>query len=348
VRFRYRAGFYYFVSMYLSDNLMKDDIRKEVKRLCGELYREAAANIVMFLCHQSKDALILDEVLATADRLFKESPEADLVQDGAIAFTSGFELEAPVLEDRDPEKNRLQALDRGDAIRKRTDDESYAYRFEDEEEGDSELMQRTGRHNAAFKTIQIAGQILRNFGGRLEGTDKTRLTEACYSLGLRVMKSVYTEFETVQADLLDAAQKTLCESDPKINAETARRFASTIIFVLLRLTTFGIIKHISNSVGLERLSPVFAMVLKANPTSSRQMIDLSIRLDHFSAVPEDQVLSLNKTLRGSPLALAVLQQMVFNRFYYFHAPYDVKQKICARLDIKLHPLMLARDPKRDP
>jgi hypothetical protein len=309
LRFRYRAGFYYFVSMYLSDNLMKDDIRQEVKRLSGELYREDAANIVMFLCHQSKDALILDEVLASADRLFKEYAEADMVEDGAITFTSGFQLEPPILEDRDPEKNRLQALDRGDAIRKRTDDQTYEYRFEDDNEDDSETRQLAAKLNAAFKTIQIAGQILRNFGGRLEGNDKTRLTEACYSLGLRIMKFVYTEFETTQTALLDAAQNTLCENDPNIDAETARRIASTIIFMLLRLMTFGVIKHISNSVGLERLSPVFATVLKTNPTISRQLIDLSIRLDHFSAIPEDQVLSLNKEFRGSPVALAVLQQL---------------------------------------
>jgi hypothetical protein len=47
------------------------------------------------------------------------------------------------------------------------------------------------------------------------------------------------------------------------------------------------------------------------------------------------------------LVHGVLQQLVFTRFYFFTAPADVKQKICAKLDIKIQPMMLDRDPKRD-
>jgi hypothetical protein len=77
------------------------------------------------------------------------------------------------------------------------------------------------------------------------------------------------------------------------------------------------------------------------------MVDLSIRLDHFGAFPVEQTLSLNHELQGSLIASDVLRQLVFNRFYFFSAPHDVKQRICKKLDIKIQPILLDTDQKRD-
>ena len=81
IRFRYRAGFYYFVSYYFADHLSEQPIREEIERLCARLYREDAANIVLFLCHQSKDTLILKEVMKVSHGLFSEKVEIDLIRD---------------------------------------------------------------------------------------------------------------------------------------------------------------------------------------------------------------------------------------------------------------------------
>jgi hypothetical protein len=350
LRFRYRAGFFYFVAMYLSDNLAKPPIREEVKRLCGQLYREDAANIVVFLCHRSKDALILDEVLATANGLFADRAEAELLKDARFTSKLVPALEGPVLEEGDPEKNRLRALEDRDRMRDRNggdDEDAYAHRFEEQDEDDSEVRRQMAEVNAAVKTIQIAGQILRNFGGRLDGADKLRLTEACYALGLRLMKYVYAVFEENEHALVAAARHTLQEKDKKLDAVTAREMANALVFAMLKVSTLGLIKHVSNSVGLEKLSPVFAEVLKARPTIERQLIDLSIRLDHFGAFPVDQTLQIKKKVQDSLIVLDVLRQLVFSRFYFFTAPHDVKQRVCKELDIKIQPILFDRDKKKD-
>jgi hypothetical protein len=349
LRFRYKAGFYYFVALYLSDNLAKEPVRNEVKQLCAHLYREDAGNIVMFLCHRSKDALILDEVLATANGLFPDRPETDLLKDAAFTAKMITKLEKPVLEDGDPEKNRLRALEARDKLRKPTDDddEAYAPRFEDEADDEFDALAQVAPLNATIKTIQIAGQILRNFGGRLEGPDKLRLAEACYSLGLRLMKYCYSLIEESEAALVGAARQTILERKPDLDLAKATEIANGLVFGLLRFTTIGLIKHVSNSIGLEKLSPVFAEVLKAKPTIARRMIDLSIRLDHFAAFPVSQTLQLYKEVQPALITVDVLRQLVFIRFYFFTAPYDIKQQICDKLDIKIQPMLLDRNPKRD-
>jgi hypothetical protein len=351
LRFRYKAGFYYFVALYLSDNLAKDPVRAEVKKLCAQLYREDAANIVVFLCHRSKDALILNEVLATANKLFADRPETDLLTDTRFTGKLLYKLEVPVLEDRDPEKNRLQALEERDQQFSKTDqdeEEAYSPRVQEEQvEDDSEVQRISSDINSTIKTIQISGQILRNFGGRLEGPEKVRLTESCYSLGLRLLKFIYAIFEMGEEGLVGAAQATLLERHKELDAVVAREIANSLVYGLLKLTTLGIVKVVSNSVGLEKLAPVFAEVLNANGTVARRMIDLSIRLDHYTTFPVDLTLELYKDVRESMITVDVLRQLVFNRFYYFSAPYHIKQQVCKKLEIKLQPILLDADPKKN-
>lgn len=347
--FRYKAGFYYFVASYMADNLNKAEIRDEVKRLCSQLYREAAANIVVFLCHLSKDPLILDEILSMANSLFAEHAETDILKDAA--FTSAMLPSAtkPVLELSDPEANRLRSLEHQDSIAKATeqDDDVYAYRIEREGQNDPEPESLMVNINTALKTIQIAGQILRNFGGRLEGGSKLKLADACYSLILRMMKWIYSGFEANETVLIEAAKVSICERHTKLDQIAAEEYANAMVFGLLKLATLGLIKQVSNSIGLEKLSPVFAEVLKSKTSIGRRLIDLSIRLDHFAAFPIDSTLQLEKEIRHSVIVVDVLRHLVFNRFYYFSAPYKVKQRVCEQLGIKVAPALLDRDPKKN-
>jgi hypothetical protein len=308
---------------------------------------------VVFLCHRSKDPLILDEILANADALFAEFAEADLVKDTTFTGKMVSKIEPPLLQDTDPEKNRLRELERRDKMRKlpENEEDKYAPEISDGEDGkdpqDEEVRGLSAKLNAAIKTIQIAGQILRNFGGRLDGPAKIRLTDACYSLGLRLMKFLLDTFEKSEADIVESAKTTLMEGPRKTSPEEAQERANMLLYGLLRLSAIGLIRITANSVGLEKLSPVFAAVLRDKNTVSRRIIDLSVRMGHFTEFPADQTLNLYKEVKDSFIALDVLRRLVFDRFYFFTAPYNIKQMICKKLEITLQPVLLDRDQKRD-
>ena len=160
------------------------------------------------------------------------------------------------------------------------------------------------------------------------------------------MKDLCSLVQEGEGALVDAAQHTLQEKGT-MDEVSARQLANALVFGLLKLTRLGIIKHVSTSIGLEKLAPVFAEVLSRKPTIARRMLDLSIRLDHFTSFPVDQTLQLHKEVQGSLITLDVLRQLVFNRFYFFTAPYDIKQRVCKKLDIRIQPLLLDVDPKRN-
>jgi hypothetical protein len=119
------------------------------------------------------------------------------------------------------------------------------------------------------------------------------------------------------------------------------------VYGLLKLATFGLIKQVSIAIGIEKLSPVFDELVKRNDAIGRRLIDLSIRLDHYTAVPEATITKLNVDVSESLIVSDVLRQLVFYRFYYFVAPIAVKQRVCQGVGIKVVPALLDRDPKRN-
>ncbi|MBA4067301.1 MAG: hypothetical protein C0501_27050 [Isosphaera sp.] len=347
VSFRYKAGFYYFVAQHMSENLARPAVRDEVRRLCGQLHHEESANIVVFLCHLSKEPLIVNEVLANAGRLFAGEEETDILKDAA--FTEGMlPTDKPVLQLTDPERNRLEALAHRDAAADdaELEDSSYLYRAASPP-AEEEVDLATVNINQAVKTIQVAGQILRNYGGRLDGSRKLELAEACYALAMRMLKWIYKGFQENEEGLIAAARESICERHKRIDPTVAVQNANALVFGLLKLATFGLVKQVSHAIGLEKLSPVFDTLVERDDSVGRRLIDLSIRLDHYAAVPEAKIAKLHEDVSDSLIVTDVLRQLVFYRFYYFVAQHNVKQRICEQVGIKLVPALLDRDPKRN-
>ena len=62
-RFRYKYIFYFFVARYLRDNINKTEILECISKLSRQLHHEESANIMIFLCHLSKDERVLGAML---------------------------------------------------------------------------------------------------------------------------------------------------------------------------------------------------------------------------------------------------------------------------------------------
>ncbi len=70
---------------------------------------------------------------------------------------------------------------------------------------------------------------------------------------------------------------------------------------------------------------------------SYRFIDLSIRLDYFRSFPEKQVLQLHKNTWRNLFATQFLRRLVWYHFYINDVGYRIRQRICAKLGIKLLP-----------
>ena len=163
-QFRY----YYFAAKYLSDNVYQKhasaEIRTLVSRLIGTLHVEEHANIIIFFLYLTKDEESIRTLLERGRSLYDESLPCNFESDLKFAQELITKSTPPqvMLESGDTKSHREKYRSELD----RFDDETEEHRALEEENQSVEGMIKL---NEALKTLQIMGQVLRNFPGSLEG-----------------------------------------------------------------------------------------------------------------------------------------------------------------------------------
>jgi hypothetical protein len=144
--------------------------------------------------------------------------------------------------------------------------------------------------NISFKTLQLMGQILRNFPGSLDKDVKLRLTRSCYLLGLRSFRAIMGIAETNLEDFRQCGAEIIKEYKPIVSSEELVRSADEAILWLTPRCAFAVMKRISYSVGLEILAETYKRLREsAEVPVAFGLIDLAVKLDHFKAFPQDEV-----------------------------------------------------------
>ena len=190
VGFRYKYIYYYFVARYLSQHIDEPDIKKNISSLCERLHVEEFANIILFLTHHSKDKFILEEILSRAKSIFAEF---DIVKfDKDTAFINSLLVDVPklVYEEKDVVKHREIKAELKDKQKELDAIENDDNKSFDYEAGIDEL-DIVAKLNEAFKTIEIVGQVLKNYYGSLKGPTKLELGKEAFFISLRALKSFF-------------------------------------------------------------------------------------------------------------------------------------------------------------
>ena len=62
----YKYHYYYFAARYFADHISDPDAREHVSAMSRCLYNEDSANIILFICHFSKDRFIINSIIDIA------------------------------------------------------------------------------------------------------------------------------------------------------------------------------------------------------------------------------------------------------------------------------------------
>ncbi len=264
-------------------------------------------------------------MLQAADELYSEIAEAQLKEEVAFLQELDRVTAEVTYEERDRSQARSEVLQRWDDY----DDSQSAPAGEKP----STALDPLTRLNAALKTIQILGQVLKNFPGSLEGSVKLRIGNACYHLGMRTLGSIFELLKQNERALVQEVVTAIREQHPKFDDQELGRRATQRIVGMAILVTFGMVKRVSSAIGLRDLGNTYDRMLAEHQTPAFKLIHASLSLDHSGDFPQNEVTSATKDLTRSPLALTVLRHLVVQHFTLFPVPYDIKQKACAALGI---------------
>jgi hypothetical protein len=335
--FRYKYAYYYFVARYIRDAMRieerKTEFQKRLQDMADHVYYDEYMNILMFVLYLTKDIKLVDHIVARANQIYGNSEPCDF--DTNVAFVNKLYTEAPklILPSSSYEEAREQQ-------RRGLDDDEVA-----EEQGNWEnagkaviyddSLEDLIKLNFAFKTLQLMGQILRNFPGSLEGETKLALTRSCYMLGLRSLRAILGIAENNLEEFRKYVAEIIREHKPVQSEEDLARTADEAVIWLTRRCAFGVMKRISYSVGLEILAETYKRLLESGEWPRPfKIVDLTVRLDHFSEFPLNDLESLWSESEQNFFCQMLVRDLVVNNLYLVPIDDRTKQSVCTLLDIK--------------
>ncbi len=348
VEFKYEYCFYYFSALYLTNNLERDTIRERIRHLADGIYQEQNANIFLFLAHLSENSFVLDQMLRCANGMFVDMPMATLGDDTKFLGENAEDLLGPKFWDvGDIRKLRKIALAKRDKKASGDDRPMVSMDRLDDYEATQKHIRKLG---AAFKTLQILGQVLKNFPAAIRAHRKEQITLAAYGVALRALSDMLILLERNQGDIVVAFMQMHMEEREAVSYTDAFELAKASVGGLTRLVAYGAVRRIVASLGGSSLpspSPSVRKVADEIATPISRLTVFGMELDDAKIFPQDEMKNLHQGLDGNRVARSVLQYLVVRHMHLFDIPYKEREKACAELGIPYKRLQLrSLDPRR--
>ena len=323
ILYRYKYNYYYFVARWLARNITEARAKDAIKRLAEGIHREEYANIIIFLSYLTQDPCVLESVLECSRALYADVAPCDM--QAHTNFLNSLQERVPELvsEELDGYKSRVTAL--------RQMDEEDKSQQESEESQVAELL----KINTAFKTVDVLGQILKNYAGSMRGEQKMRVARECVTVALRSMNFLLNLLENNLEGFVDYLVEYYVKQEKIESRDEIVKKARQLIFFIANSWCVGVIKRLSRAAGSQQLEQVYAELRSEFGSVSMDLVEVSVRLDHFVAFPQATVERIHSSVHDNFFADAVLRRIVVMHFYLFPVDHSIRDAICNKLDIQL-------------
>jgi len=344
LRIKHNFIYYYFLARYLRNTLQTEDTKNIIKELVEKLYKDENSNILIFLTHLSKDSYILDTIISCSKNIFREIKPLEINSDCNSIDSLIESIPKLIVENEDIKKNREQhrkELESNESFKELPD-----YNKKENEGAEDEEISKVVLNNLrlSIKTIQVLGQIAKNYHGSLTIDQLHEVVEEVYLLGLRTINSFIILLENntdaVVSLISDRLTEILKEKNIEIDDERKNEIAKRLVFSLCLMVIGSFIKRISFAVGTDKLEETYSELLEKYDWNSVKLIDISIKLDHFHYLPIKYIITANKTLKKKKLSSIILR--IFVKFYLEMYPESIEnlQRLSSELDLDMRTLRL--------
>lgn len=331
--FSYKYVYYFFVAKYLAEKADEKICETLISGLCKNVHTERNANILIFLVHHTKKAKIIDEILLNTMYVFDEYKEETLETKG-LTFLKGFDTNLPalILEQKNTDKERKKQL----VIKDRIESVKLNEEIQEKENGLVTENKFIGDIVRSVRSVEIIGQILRNYHGSLKKEDLKNLSTQSIAVGLRFLKAFFETSETLREPILEMLENILNDGR-NISDEEVTKKAKDAYLTMCYQTTIGVVWKIANSIGEDRLVKIYEEISKDKSNSiAMKLIEIIIKLEYTEKTPQTEINNLAKELKNTnPFGFRVLQHILIQHLYLHHSSPAERQWISSTLNIPL-------------
>jgi len=339
-QFTYTYFYYYFVGKFFAQNIAKPDVKKQIEYISSRLYVEAYGNIMLFVCHFTNEESVIEELLLNAYCMYDDVDEFKFDQHKEVVERLNTLVEnqlrmKPVGNEEDVKNQKHEELVRRDGLgindgSERVVDESCF------EETSSEL--KITQFFNALKTINVLGQIVYNYPGKITGTKKEEIINETHSLGLRTIQMLMDTLGFFEEGLIESYVEYVRKNKKEILEADIASKVSFMVMSSIAMFTQGILFSIARLLGNDLLYEVDKEVLTKNDSISGKLILTEIELNIINRVTFQDYIEYYKQLNESKNAFAasILRYSIAEFLSNNSCGHDLRDKLCAafKLDKK--------------
>jgi predicted MPP superfamily phosphohydrolase len=333
-RFKYQYFYYYFVAQYFSRHIDEDQIRTEIKGLCKDFDKEEHANIWLFLTHQSRSQFLLDAVVDYAQHFFTDLTPLRL--DGDVKFLDELFEKVPSLIYVDKSISQIRQERRERLDRDGFKDEALEpIATPAQQDAPPDILELIKQLKAAIRTLDVIGQIVKNFASSMRSDPRYILVKECYDLGLRVIARCVKMWNEAGDEFIGDILDVILEKNTSVETkEELEKAIKGFIFFFCETITVNMIKRVAQAVGSRELIDTYAKLMENQPSRAYEMIDLALKLDNPS-FPSAAVFGLKEKVSKEIFCQRILSRLVVGHFYLYNTKDQLKQQVCNKLGIQI-------------
>jgi hypothetical protein len=337
----------YFLARYFKDNLHGKTgpaLRKRLKEIVAGLNVEANRTFLMFVIYLTNDDGLTDELVALGQDILSDFAPSDLTTE--VDFYNNEadpRRERAIPESVDLEQSRLHRRELADENQRRPVSENNTGSvLPIPGEAFSNLMPLDLKLDYARSCLQILGQVLKNFAGTLPGPQKLLILNTTYLLGLRILRALLESVKDSSTKVRNALAITKQEK-PEF-APLAKK-VEFLLTMMAQIVGVSIIRLISLSVGSTDIEGrAYSITLEEiGRNNATQLVDLSIKLDHFESYPLKEIKTLKSDYSQNRFAYRILRELVIDQMHVFKMDREMRQRVLSLLSAEpSNPLGLLR------
>ena len=339
VNISYNYIYYYYVALYFSNNLEKDEELKIcLKKMIERLYVDEYANIIIFITQISTNSFVVEDMQTKADSYFDSYDPSSLSDD--IEQIDKLMKDFPKLiitENMITDGQSSIKKQRNHAeVQENALDNSYRSKEYNIDEDISSLSM-LNRFIRAVKTFEILGQVIKKNWGAYAGLEKELYLSSVYNLSMRVLSAYYDFISKNEEDLLEHIYY-IGDKREITSRDELRSLAKKYIFHYAYSASHGLIKRAANATGHKQLLESIDDIIEKEPTNALKLIKLSIKLDHLGQLPMSEIqilLEKDQEFKKYFLPKLLVRNFVYQYLKLFNVPHDERNKLCELVGIEI-------------
>ncbi len=351
-KFRYPYIFYYFSGRYIAYNIDSFEVKEQIDYMCQRLYNEKYGNIIIFICHFANNIDIIEHILLISYsslekyEMFDFDKHTDIFERAKIIMDNILN-KSIVGTENDVENNRQTWLRTKDKIG--IQDGSVC----DTEDVPDELAEREKELTslfAAMRTLDVLGQIIKNYPGDIDGEVKISIIDEIHKLGMRITEAMLVTIGILEKEFIEYVIEYVKDKKHISDTNEIIQVSQTIFSWLIAGMTCAMIRKISVCLCNESLLIAVEETFDLSSSISQKLVLADLRFNLLKRPNVEEARQLADEFEKSNathFAGVVLRSIVSDYLKHNKCGYVIRAKLCERFKLSDKMALIEGTKNRD-